>query len=294
MSDEKKSVEPKKENDEPTSKAEEKDENNSVEPEKKNDEPTSKVDNSKKKNDKPTSKVENPEKKNDESTSKVDNSKKESKNPNKNKKVLLFISILIISLLVGFVLTNYIKITHKQEEQKTFPKEVKTIENNDIEKFEKFKEQWEERVSYIELNHNLNLENYYIKDDVLSSLESFIKIDNSKYTNNIEKMKNSENSPYFNLPLINGWFKKRSNIKYTQSNKKPTTNNELYKKIENTLHQPYSLNSIDKIIELNDFCYYFEQHKEDFYEEGYPKSIKTCKDIDTKLSKSNINIKFSK
>ena len=191
--------------------------------------------------------------------------------------------------LFGF----YTKITNKQEEQKTFPKEVKTIENNDIQKFKKFKEQWQERVSYIELNHNLNLKNYYIKDNVLSSIKSFIDINNSKYTNNIEKMKNSENSPYFNLPLINGWFTERSKIKYTQSIKEPTTNKELYKMIENTLYEPFSLNAIDKIIELNDFCYYFEQYKEDFYQEGYPKSIKTCKDIDTKLLESNIYIKFS-
>ncbi len=45
----------------------------------------------------------------------------------------------------------------------------------------------------------------------------------------------------------------------------------------------FSDKTIDTIIQLNSFCYYFEKNRDDFYRNGYSKNIKSCKDIVTTL-----------
>ena len=57
----------------------------------------------------------------------------------------------------------------------------------------------------------------------------------------------------------------------------------------------FSDKTIDTIVQLNEFCYYFEKNKNDFYRDGYSKNIKSCKDIVTTLENDKkIKNKFKK
>jgi hypothetical protein len=54
--------------------------------------------------------------------------------------------------------------------------------------------------------------------------------------------------------------------------------------------KPFSKNTIDTVVQLNEFCYYFDQNKERFYRNGYTKNIKNCQVIQKILDKDGIQI----
>ena len=70
---------------------------------------------------------------------------------------------------------------------------------------------------------------------------------------------------------------------------------ELMKYVSNSVAKgkPFSNSVIDKVIQLNEFCFYFERNKKSFYREGYTKNIESCSDIEKLMRKFDM-IKESK
>jgi len=75
---------------------------------------------------------------------------------------------------------------------------------------------------------------------------------------------------------------------------KPMNSRELWKYIANivTPRKSYSAHTTYKIIELNNFCYFFDKHRKKFYRDGYSRNIKTCDQIQEILVEDGIDFQI--
>ena len=122
------------------------------------------------------------------------------------------------------------------------------------------------------------------KEYIYSELTKYLKI--NKYLDELNKIKEL-NYPYF-MPVIN-WIEARNKIKYLELNNN-MSEKEIYDYIAKTLNAEYfSKKVLLELIQINDLCFYYEKHKEEFFRKGLNSNIE-CKDIEKELIENKIDL----
>ncbi|MFX4229999.1 hypothetical protein ACOL3I_00745 [Aliarcobacter butzleri] len=195
-------------------------------------------------------------------------------------KRFIYIFVSIVILLIGI---NFLIMKDKTVKQDTKNIEVVTKTYS----YKNFKENWNRYIYEEEIDNK-----YLLKEDdkeyIYSELEKYLKF--NPYLEELSKIKDLSNA--YLIP-VKDWIESRNKINYVkfEDNLKEE---DLYKsivKILNTEH--FSKNTVINIIELNDFCFFYEENKNKFFNNGLDKKTK-CNDIKTKLNENNININLER
>jgi len=209
----------------------------------------------------------------------------------KNIKYKIFIWLLVflyIFTILG-ILYNSINNQIIQSKESIIEKVVK-IDLNE------FKESWNKKVYKIKYDNsftNIKFNIYELDKEIVKQLNRYLYINKDRSLQLKKELKSSDNISIYTPVLF--WIDK--NLELTNIKDFNITNsNQLMKKVANSISytESFSDKTIDTIIQLNEFCYYFEKNKNDFYRDGYSKNIKYCKDIlntienDKKIKNKNL------
>lgn len=191
-------------------------------------------------------------------------------------KLMYIFPIIFISIFAIYV---YLQSSSKKNSP-TIQKEE--VINQD---YSEFKTNWNK---YIKEEKNIDskylLENSN-KEYIYFELTKYLKI--NKYIDELNKIK-ALNNAYF-MPVIN-WIEARNKINYLELNKN-MSEKEMYDYIAKILHAEYfSKKVLLELIQINDFCFYYEKHREEFFRKGLNSNIE-CKDIEKELIENKIYLK---
>jgi len=207
-----------------------------------------------------------------------------------NKKSKLIVGIFILCVAVCFITGCFSTINNTRQQS---IKKSKMKVN-----YSRFVNTWNKQVYSLKDNlnskfKNNSLEKYIIKnniDDILKKLKIFLQFKDN-YLQQLRKIKNLKFAEEFYLPVIM-WINSRNKIKSINIDQK-ITQSELEKSVAKAIGDPYfSPNTIDQIIQLNEFCYYFEKNRGIFLKKGLSKSITKCEYIQKNLDKNKIELKL--
>lgn len=194
------------------------------------------------------------------------------------KFIYMFVSIAILLIGMIFLIT-------KEKNIKQDTQNIEIVEKTYS--YKNFKENWNKYIGEEEIDKKYIL----IEDNekyIYSELEKYLEL--NQYVEELSKIKDLSNA--YLIP-VKDWIETRNRIKYIkfEDNLKEE---DLYKsiaKILNTEH--FSKNTVINIIELNDFCYFYEKNKDKFFKNGLDKKTK-CDDIKKKLNENSININLER
>jgi len=172
------------------------------------------------------------------------------------------------------------------------PVKISTVNSNNS--VIEFREVWNETVSelkYKNIHLKIDFDKYKLGDSPQDDVKRLLTFDTEKYTI-LNKRLTRQKSEKIYLPIIT-WIEKKMRTVYTPVSD-TLSSDELMKVIASsvTKDKAFSKNTIDIIIQLNDFCYYFERNKEKFYSQGYTKNIKSCHKIEALMTEDGITYKF--
>lgn len=209
-----------------------------------------------------------------------------------NKKYIfgvLFVICSIVCFITGcFSSSKSINTQNIQE---------KKIQKTD---YSRFVVNWNKQVYYIKDHEyskfkTISLEKYILKndiEDISKKLKIFLQFEDNNLQQ-LTKIKNLKFSERFYLPVIM-WIDNRNKIKFSNIDQK-ISQSELEENIAKTISDPYfSVSTIDKIIQLNEFCYYFKKNKNLFLKKGFSKNITKCEYIQKILDLNKIELKIVK
>lgn len=202
--------------------------------------------------------------------------------------ILLCITICVIT---GCFSTVDINTSHhiKTEDKITTPAQRQLKPDT-----KKFVKTWNKKLADIQYGEysflNLNLEKYKLdNENPQKKIDSFLKSDKNKFIVLKSRLNKSLYKSNY-MPLI-VWIEEKQKWKKRYSQHEgPMDSYALMDYVENivTPSKGFSNNTIDKVIQLNEFCYYFESNKQSFYRKSYTKNIKRCKQIQEVLDEDNI------
>lgn len=158
----------------------------------------------------------------------------------------------------------------------------------------KFVSIWNGKVLDLEYDYiylKLNFEQYKIVDsNATENILSFLKFNKDEDKKLESQIVASQRHMQY-IP-IQRWIEERNTINYKK--KKRMDSKELMEYLGEIVNpgKTFSNNTIDKIIQLNEFCYYFEKNKDKFYRDGYTRNIKSCSKIQEKLDKDGIDYRL--
>lgn len=194
----------------------------------------------------------------------------------KSNKIVLYIMIgvAIVGAITACILSNCL--STKQINQ--IP-ENKHIEKIDVGEFVKTWNKKIYQIKYDNLHLKIDFKRYELNatnaPNRLSTFLSFSNGDDTALKHKVEEKKLDA----LLLPF-SSWLNEKEKVHYVKSNK-AMNSNELMKSVAKSVSRSksFSNNTIDKVIQLNEFCYYFEKQKDAFYRDGYTKNVKSCDDI---------------
>ena len=159
---------------------------------------------------------------------------------------------------------------------------------------EKFIKSWNSDIVRLSIrqiknsNYKIDFSKYKIKKDPQKALGAFLAKDESKLKNIKQQLVSHKDKAYFKPLII--WIDKKLEMKH-YAPLKPMNSKELWKYVAGIVnpHKSYSPNTTYKIIELNNFCYFFDKYKNDFYQEGYDRYMKSCEQVQKILDEDGID-----
>lgn len=197
----------------------------------------------------------------------------------KTKRKYSYISIIFgIFLLISFSLLWFVM-------QKETPHNILQTKNTQISKVDKmkvFKNIWNEKIYTIKYDNsflNINFNKYTIKNSASALMNKLTTFDQKASEEEITNLQKSKYKDLY-LPKIR-WLEMRKrfvDINYDDITDSTQMMEYLAHKINP--QSGFSDATIDTIIQANNFCYFFELNRIDFYRDGYSKNIKSCKDIE--------------
>lgn len=203
----------------------------------------------------------------------------------KNKYKMIYI------LLIIFIFIFYIFLTTKDSDTRTTPiadkKETKTISKATInsQDYSEIVKKWNN-----EINVDTNIDKKYLLkensngEDIYSQLSTYLNP--KKYEDELNKIKDLDG---FHGVVAKKWINFRNEIKFKELNKNISAN-ELYKEIAEIVNEDYFSHKVaSKIVQLNDFCFYYKENKEQFFKQGLDNKTK-CEDIKEWLKDNKIKI----
>ena len=124
--------------------------------------------------------------------------------------------------------------------------------------------------------------------EVVRKINDLLTFDKEYLSALEQKLKNSRFHTRY-MPIID-WIKEKKMVKsiINQNFKsKMSFEDSIVKSLNNT-QKYYSNNTIYKIIQLNNFCFYFKKNKNKFYRNGFSENIKDCEGIRVYLKQDKI------
>ena len=174
-----------------------------------------------------------------------------------------------------------------KDKNKTILKKRKRIKP-DTSQFKKIWNKTIAQIKYSNTHLGIDFDNYKI-DTPMLDLKNNLSFDKKRETILKNKL---ESSRYHNkyTPLI-AWLDKRERVHFADPDR-DLDSDELMQYVSEIIDpsKPFSKNTIDTVVQLNEFCYYFDKNKERFYRNGYTKNIKNCQVIQKILDKDGIQI----
>lgn len=160
--------------------------------------------------------------------------------------------------------------------------------------FGEFTKTWNKKVYKIKYanNHlNINFDKYELNGDVLNQLDTYLKYDKNKYIALKKRLQGSDYSLKY-MPIVL-WIDAKLEVKYLDK-KNITNDSQLTEHVASIINPKtwFSDKTIDTVIQLNEFCYYFEKNKDKLHNNGYTKNIKSCKKIQEILDRDNLPLKL--
>ena len=195
--------------------------------------------------------------------------------------LIVFSSILGVVLLIIFVI-RFVPISVSSDEiNNSIKEEYKERDYN-----REFVKYWNKNIydlMYSKHSKEVNFQKYEIteKDEnsTLEIVQNFLLFDKVEIEKKIKKLEESQYNQIY-IPYIE-WLKLQKNLNYKSKNKFKNINTfEEYIADAIDPNISFSKAVMKKIIELNEFCYYFDKHKKKFYKKGYNQNIKSCKQVE--------------
>jgi len=210
------------------------------------------------------------------------------------KQILLY-SLVPLCLVICFT-TGCLSVSSTGTAKSAPKKEnAKHIQHND---YKRFVNTWNN--SIYEIKDNMNLERainepdkYLLKNnykDIEQKLKILLDFEDKQFSKKLKELQNIKFSKSLYLAAIE-WIKMRNRVKYIKLT--PTMDStKLSNAIATMIDDEYfSASTVDKIVQLNDFCYFFEKNKLNLYNQGMSKGITKCTQIQSNLKKNNIILK---
>ncbi len=197
---------------------------------------------------------------------------------------------MIYILPIIFIFIFYIFLTTKDSDIRTTPiadkKETKTTSNAMVisQDYSEIVKEWNKSI-----NENKNIDKKYLLENsnneyIYSQLTTYLNL--KKYEDELNKIKDLDD---FHGVVAKKWINFRNEIKFKELNKNIPAN-ELYKEIAEIVNEDsFSPKVVLKIVQLNDFCFYYEKNKEQFFKQGLDKKTK-CEDVKEWLKDNKIQI----
>ncbi len=159
-----------------------------------------------------------------------------------------------------------------------------------------FKGVWNKVVSRIKYDNThlkINFDKYKLGKAPQKDLSKYLSFDHQHLESLKGKLESSQNT-FMISPFIK-WVDKKMKVSYIKPSKK-FDSGELMQYVSNIVNpgKPFSSNTIDTVVQLNEFCYYFERNKDRFYREGYTRNVKSCRKIEKILKDTRIKINKKK
>lgn len=167
------------------------------------------------------------------------------------------------------------KISIDANDSNVTKKLVPKIDNSEFVKI------WNNEISKIKFANTyltIDFNKYKLEEAPQKDLISYISFDKSKNISLKEKLENSK-FKFKYMPIIS-WIEMKLKVNYTKPEKEMDSS-ELMKYTAGIIspNKPFSNNTIDTVVQLNEFCYYFDKNKDRLYREGYTRNIKSCEKI---------------
>ena len=173
------------------------------------------------------------------------------------------------------------------------PKSLDSGESNKIQIYTKeFTSIWNKTISEIKYRNThlkIDFDTYKLGEFPENNLKRLLFFDKEKLLPLKIELESKKYEDMYS-PVAT-WIDRKINVSYTPLAKKLDSDGlMLYVSKIVTPERPFSRNTIDAIIQLNSFCYYFDRNKEKFYRKGYDKNIKNCQKIKKLMVDDGIKI----
>lgn len=219
----------------------------------------------------------------------------------KNRKVwvLIMSGIIVIGVISVCMLTSCLSSNQMELDDGNVTTVRTVVDNNtpnEIKKLNtvKFVSTWNSKVINLKYDYiylKIDFEQYKIPDNnVTENVLKFLEFNKNEDTK--IKLKIEKSNRYIQYIPIQRWIEERNMINYKK--KKGMNSSKLMEYFADIVNpgKTFSDNTIDKIIQLNEFCYYFERNKENFYRDGYTRNITSCSKIQEKLDEGDIDYRL--
>ena len=210
-------------------------------------------------------------------------------NPTKtNRKILLIGITTVVAISAVCILTGCFSSVHKKPQPAPKP----PIEKPDNTK--EFRDIWNETISKIKYKNthlDVNFNKYKVGSDPQHDLSRLLSFNHQKLQTLKSELKVSKNT-FMIKPFIS-WIDAKEKISYSKPSEK-LDSDALMHYVSKIVRpdKSFSRNTIDTVVQLNEFCYYFERNKDRFYREGYTRNVKGCGKIEKILSANGIKYKM--
>lgn len=214
----------------------------------------------------------------------------------KSEKKLKIKYIVIILFSIGNIICFFMGCFSTINQNKIISK--KELAREDVVNYDSFYKQWNKKIYDVKYSNTylpIDFSQYVLTDKSNTYIENKI----TKFINyshpEIKSLQISlENSKYkFKYIPIIEWLKMKNDIKSIK-HKTFKGSGKYEKYIADTIspHRWFSNNTIDKILQMNEFCYYFDKNKDKFYNNGYTRNIKSCKQLQFILDKEAMQLQL--
>ena len=155
---------------------------------------------------------------------------------------------------------------------------------------EEFKDIWNKaiyRIKYDNTHLKINFNKYKLEKDVQKDILKYLSFNHQQLKLIKDNLESSQNI-FMISPFIK-WIDRKIKVSYNKPSKN-LNSRELMKYVSNVINpsKAFSNNTIDTIVQLNEFCYYFDRNKDKFYRQGYTRNVQNCRKIEKILKNSGI------
>ena len=147
------------------------------------------------------------------------------------------------------------------------------------------------KIKYDNTHLKINFDKYKLENLPQSEIKTYLTIDKNRYTSLKKKLATSKYAFKY-IPLID-WVEQKNKIKYIKPDK-DMDSYELMEYVAKIVNpgKSFSNNTINRVVQLNEFCYFFEKNREGFYRKGYSKNMENCEKIDKLLVVDEIEFRL--